>query len=175
VQVAEKRGGSIVFGPYCFDLKTAELTKQGRRVRLPGQAAHILLLLLERNGELINREELQHALWPEETFVDFDRGLNNAISRIREALGDHASSPRFIETLPKRGYRFIAEISVREHSPTGPAVPPEPDRDPPSRLPRIHARAAGTALLLLIAAAIGIAAFDQGRRHPQAQPRPSRP
>jgi Tol biopolymer transport system component/DNA-binding winged helix-turn-helix (wHTH) protein len=107
-QVAEKAS----FGPFELSIQTAELSKNGRKVRLSGQSAQLLVILVKRSGQLISREDLRLALWPQDTYVDFDRGLNNCISRIREALGDSVSAPRYIETLPKQGYRFIAEVRV---------------------------------------------------------------
>ena len=85
-----------------------ELRKRGLKVRLQDQPFQILVMLLERPGELVTRQEIHRRLWPADTFVDFDHGLNNAINRLREALGDSAETPRFIETLPRKGYRFIA-------------------------------------------------------------------
>jgi TolB-like protein/DNA-binding winged helix-turn-helix (wHTH) protein/Tfp pilus assembly protein PilF len=93
-----------------MDLRVGELRKHGLRVRLQAQPFQILGMLLERPGEVVTREELRQALWPGDTFVDFDHGLNNAINRLRETLGDSAESPRFLETLPRRGYRFIAAV-----------------------------------------------------------------
>ena len=117
MQLAENRGSRANFGPFCFDLRTAELSKHGRRIRISGQAALVLTVLLERHGELVSREELKRELWPQETFVDFDHGLNNAINRIREVLGDKASAARYVETLPKRGYRLIGEVQfLREQT-----------------------------------------------------------
>lgn len=101
---------AIRFGTYEVDLRSGELRKNGLRVRLSGQPFQILIILLERPGELVTREELQKRLWPGDLFVDFDRGLNAAINRVREALGDSAENPRFIETLPRRGYRFIGQV-----------------------------------------------------------------
>jgi Tol biopolymer transport system component/DNA-binding winged helix-turn-helix (wHTH) protein len=92
------------------DIQAEELRKKGVRIKLPGQSFQILRLLLERSGELVTREELRQALWPGNTYVDFDHGLNAAVTRLRDALGDSADSPRFIETLPRRGYRFIAPL-----------------------------------------------------------------
>src|SRR5580765_5908985 len=102
----------IRFGAFEVDRRSGELRKQGVRVKLRDQAFQVLLLLLERPGEVVTREELQSRLWSADTFVDFDRGLNKAVNRLREALGDSAESPRFIETLPKRGYRFIARVEA---------------------------------------------------------------
>jgi DNA-binding winged helix-turn-helix (wHTH) protein len=92
------------FGPFEADLQTQELRKQGARLRLPGQSFQILKMLLERPGELVTREELRTTLWPSDTFVDFEHGLNAGVNRLREALGDSADSPRLVETLPRRGY-----------------------------------------------------------------------
>jgi DNA-binding winged helix-turn-helix (wHTH) protein len=101
----------IRFGTFEVDLRTGELHKKGLKIKLQEQPFQILAMLLEHAGDIVTRGELRHRLWPEDTFVDFDQGLNKAINKIREALGDSAESPRFIETLPKRGYRFIAPIN----------------------------------------------------------------
>jgi len=103
---------SYRFGVFEADRRTGELLKQGHRIKLRGRPFDILLLLLERRGDVVSREELREHLWAADTFVDFDHGLNAAVNRLREALGDSAENPRFLETLPKRGYRFIAPISV---------------------------------------------------------------
>ena len=100
----------VRFGTFEADLRLGELRKNGIRLKLTGQPFQILIILLEHPGDLVTREQLQRRLWPSETFVDFDRGLNAAINRVREALGDSAENPRFVETLPRRGYRFIAPL-----------------------------------------------------------------
>ena len=100
----------IRFGSFEADLHTHELRKRGTLLRLPGQSFQVLQMLLERAGDLVTREELRAALWPSDTFVDFDHGLHAAVSRLREVLGDSAESPHIIETLPRRGYRFIAAL-----------------------------------------------------------------
>jgi len=115
---------SYRFGLFEVDSRTGELRKQGRQLKLRGRPFEILLLLLGRGGDVITREELRQQLWQADTFVDFDHGLNSAINRLREALGDSAENPRFIETLPKRGYRFIAPIEVPQVNP--PAAVPAP-------------------------------------------------
>jgi len=119
------------FGLFEVDDRTGELRKQGRPLKLRGRPFDILLLLLGRRGDLISRDELRQRLWPADTFVDFDHGLNSAMNRLRDALGDSAENPRFIETLPKRGYRFIAPIDVVEMRPAsalaGAAAEPPPD------------------------------------------------
>src|SRR5690348_14169998 len=98
------------FGAFEVDLRSGELRKYGLRIKLQDQPFQVLALLLERNGEVVSREELRQKLWAADTFVDFDVGLNSAIKRLRDALGDTAEKPRFIETLPRRGYRFVAPI-----------------------------------------------------------------
>ncbi len=100
----------IRFGVFEVDLNAAELRKGGLRVKLPEQPFQILTVLLEKPRELVTREELRNRLWQSDTFVDFDHGVNNAVMRLREVLGDSSDSPRFIETVPRRGYRFIAHV-----------------------------------------------------------------
>ena len=101
---------SIRFGDFNVDLHSGELRKHGIRVKLQVQPFQVLQVLLEHPGEVVTREELQKRIWPADTFVDFDQGLNNAVKRLREALGDDAEKPHFIETLSKRGYRFIGAV-----------------------------------------------------------------
>ena len=100
----------VRFGVFEADLRSRELRKSGIRIKLHDQPFQILAMLLERPGELVTREEIRKKLWPGETFVDFDHSLNNAVNRLRDGLGDSADSPRFIETLPRRGYRFIGTV-----------------------------------------------------------------
>ena len=100
----------VRFGVYEVDLRSSELRKQGRKVKLQEQPFRILALLLERRGEVVTREELRKRLWSDDTFVDFDHSLNTAVMRLRESLGDSSDNPRFIETLPRHGYRFIAPL-----------------------------------------------------------------
>ena len=102
----------VRFGTFEVDLPAGELRKGGVKLKLTGQPFQVLTILLERPGEVVTREELQKRLWPD-TFVDVDHNLNTAINKIREVLGDSAESPRFVETLPRRGYRFIAPVDVR--------------------------------------------------------------
>src|ERR1700732_4442681 len=103
--------GTVSFGEFELDLETAELRGKGSKAILPGQPFQILVTLLGRPGQLVAREELKRQLWPSDTFVDFDVSLNKAVNRLREALGDSAEHPRFIETLPRKGYRLIASVS----------------------------------------------------------------
>src|SRR6202167_4337060 len=98
------------FGAFEADASTGELRRQGIRIKLNAQPFQVLLMLLDRPGQLLTREEISRELWPDGTFVDYEHGVNSAINRIREALGDTAASPRFLETLARRGYRFIAPV-----------------------------------------------------------------
>ena len=98
------------FGTFEADAATGELLRQGIRIKLNAQPFQVLLLLLERPGELLTREEISRELWPDGTFVDYEHGVNSAVNRIREALGDKASNPRFVVTLARRGYRFVAPV-----------------------------------------------------------------
>jgi TolB-like protein/DNA-binding winged helix-turn-helix (wHTH) protein/tetratricopeptide (TPR) repeat protein len=155
--------GDVRFGSFELDLRTGELRKGGFRVRLQEQPLRILALLVDRAGELVTREDLRQTLWSHDTYVDFDRGLNNAVRRLREALGDSADAPRFVETLARRGYRFIAPVerlpmvpaeaprppAPAVAAPALPAAAPVPVRPPlPARLRTgLLATAAGLALL----------------------------
>ena len=112
---ASPAGRVVRFGVFEVDLAAGELRKSGRRIRLQEQPFQILALLLERPGEVITREEVRQKLWPADTFVDFDHSLNTAINKVREALGDSASSPRYVETLARRGYRFLAPVERAEN------------------------------------------------------------
>src|SRR5436190_8941706 len=102
--------GTVRFGIFELDADAGELRKQGTRMKLQKQPLQMLQVLLQRPGEVVTREELQQKIWPSDTFVDFDHGINNAIKRLREALGDTAEMPCYVETLPRRGYRFIGKI-----------------------------------------------------------------
>jgi eukaryotic-like serine/threonine-protein kinase len=105
------------FGPFAFDPKSGDLRTEGRTLRLADQPLALLTALVERAGEMVSREELRGRLWPDGTFVDFEHGLNSAVSRLREALSDSANAPRFVETIPRRGYRLLVPVKV-----DGPAV-----------------------------------------------------
>jgi TolB-like protein/DNA-binding winged helix-turn-helix (wHTH) protein/Tfp pilus assembly protein PilF len=157
--------GKARFGSFEMDLRAGELRKHGVRIRLQAQPFQILGMLLERPGEVVTREELRQALWPGDTFVDFDHGLNNAINRLREALGDSAESPRFLETLPRRGYRFIAAVeAVLSSSPSNSAAqvvdsaPPTLASDKVAALP-VESSKASLRARLWIAASTGAAAL----------------
>jgi cholera toxin transcriptional activator len=110
--VSQNQSRLARFGLFELDLSAGELRKNGVKQRLQGQPFQVLALLLARAGEVVTREELQQTLWPSDTFVDFDHSLNTAINKVREALGDSASSPRYVETLARRGYRFIAPVQA---------------------------------------------------------------
>jgi cholera toxin transcriptional activator len=124
------------FGVFEADLDARELRKQGRRIRLQEQPFAVLAILLERPGVVISREDIRQKLWAADTFVDFDHSLNTAVNKIRETLGDSAGSPRFVETVARRGYRFVAEVSW-EGSPSPPAVA-VPSNIPAPELPAAH-------------------------------------
>jgi DNA-binding winged helix-turn-helix (wHTH) protein len=104
------------FGAFDVDLRSGEVHKHGIRLKLQDQPFQVLSLLLEHPGDVVTREELRQKLWPGDTFVDFDTGLNSAVRKLRDVLGDSADEPRYIETLPRRGYRFIAHVE-NGHSP----------------------------------------------------------
>ena len=120
MQQARDFPGRLRFGIFEADLQTGELRKRGVRIRLQEQPFQVLAVLLARPGELVTRDELRGRLWTADTFVDFDHGLNKAINKIREALGDSAESPRFVETVARRGYRFIADVTVVDLEPAPP-------------------------------------------------------
>jgi cholera toxin transcriptional activator len=124
--------GIYRFGVYEVDISSGELRKSGIRLRLSDQAFRALVALLERPSEVVTREDLQTKLWPDGTFVDFDHGLNTIINKLRETLSDAASNPRFIETVARRGYRFIApvEFGGMRASPRDPAEPQGPQANP---------------------------------------------
>src|SRR6266481_6257858 len=119
----EVRSRSILrFGVFEVEVRSGELRKQGVRIKLQEQPFHVLTVLLQRPGAVVTREELRNQNWPADTFVDFDNSLNTAINKLREALGDSADNPRFIETLPRRGYRFIAPVTEVDGTTRGAAT-----------------------------------------------------
>src|SRR3954470_13825513 len=126
----------IHFAEFEFDERAGELRRNGETRRLEPQPARVLAVLLEHAGEVVSRGELQQRVWTGDTFVDFDRGLNYCVAQIRDVLGDSASEPRFIETLPRRGYRFIAPVIPRQTLPAHQTdatqqAYPTPQPDPP--------------------------------------------
>src|SRR5262249_5746760 len=141
------------FGVFELNLQSGELRKQGMKIRLQGQPVEILALLLQRQGEVVTREELQKKLWPADTFVDFEQGLNNAMKRLRAALDDNADTPRFIETLPRRGYRFIGQLNGSEQTPP-PALKMQRTTQPGTKL-RLSALGA-LAMIVVTALLVGL-------------------
>src|SRR5450759_4032311 len=122
------------FGVFEADATAGELRRQGVRTKLNAQPFQVLCMLLERPGELLTREEISRELWPDGTFVDYEHGVNSAVNRIREALGDTASNPRFVETLARRGYRFVAPVEriVLDENPASTVSVPTPvSSEPP--------------------------------------------
>ncbi len=136
--------GRLRFGVFEADLRAGELRKNGQRVRLQEQPFRVLAMLLEHPGDVVTREELRTRLWPADTFVDFDHGLNKAINKLRDALGDSAESPRFVETVARRGYRFLADVKGADAPPVDDAQPAAPIA---SRTPRAPARGWKLAML----------------------------
>ena len=149
----------VRFDVFELDFQTCELRRRGQRVRLQEQPFRVLSLLLERAGEVVTRDELRQKLWPADTFVDFDHGLNSAVGRLREALRDSADSPRFIATIAKRGYRFIAPLADTPLVQCTPAVPAVPRK---ARILFIGKWAIAVGLVLLSAA--GVLAFYKRNR-----------
>ena len=150
---------SARFGLFEFDERSGTLTREGIPVRLQPQPARVLTLLVERAGTVVSREELKAAVWGEATFVDFERGLNFCIAQIRSALGDSAESPRFIETVPRRGYRFIAPVQlpktpVAEQDEVEPRQPTAPSYTGRSRTVWLTAGALAVVVVVATAAAV---------------------
>ncbi len=116
--------GAIRFGPFEVNRYAGELRKHGIRIKLSGQPFEVLTLLLERPGELVTYEELRAKLWQADTFVGFEHGLHAAVNKLREALGDSAERPRYVQTLPRRGYRFVAAVQLAADAPEAPPVAP---------------------------------------------------
>lgn len=134
---------TVRFGLFELDLRSGEFFKQGRRIRLQDQPLQILTLLLEHPGEVVTRDDLKHRLWPSDTFVDFDHGLNAGMKRLRETLGDDADHPLYIETLPRHGYRFLVSVNTTHESHS------VPGRQPLSQLVKLTALLLGIAAILM--------------------------
>ncbi len=144
---------SVRFAAFEVDLRCRELRKHGIKIKLQDQPFQLLIALLESPGQVVTREELRTRLWSAETFVDFDVGLNTAVKRLRDALGDTADTPRYVETLPRKGYRFIAPVTPSETLPTATGVAPDGQLSPvPSRVRKL-AKLLGPFLLLALAVA----------------------
>ena len=160
--------GVYSFGAFEVDVRAGEICKNGYKVKLQDQPFRVLEVLLRQPGEVVTREELQRQIWPADTFVDFDRGLNNAVKRLREALGDSAENPRFVETLARRGYRFIGSLNGG-----GSNIDAEIS---PSIVPRMVHRAnrtplwTGVAALIVLLIAIGALRFREPKLGQTAAP-----
>jgi len=148
---------SYRFGPFLVDARSGELRRNGIRVRLQEQPFQVLLAMLETPGDLVLREDLHKRLWPTDTFVDFENSLNSAVNRLRDALGDAAENPQYVETLPRRGYRFIAPVELVLPAPPSesrPAASPAPTAAAVSPPPMETARPRGTAVWIAAAALV---------------------
>src|ERR1035438_5127021 len=186
VEHQEKTASRFRFGLFEADADSGELRRSGVRIRLQAQPFRVLICLLERNGEVVTREEMQQRLWGTDTIVDFDHSLGTAINKLREALGDSAENPRFIETLARRGYRFLAPVTVadsrlaettphvREFAESAQSVEAEAARESAAIAP-VHGRAiwvrvvAGVSAAMLLLAG-GFVAGLQMRRSSQSPP-----
>jgi DNA-binding winged helix-turn-helix (wHTH) protein/TolB-like protein len=164
----------VVFDRFVFDRRSLELWRDGELVKIQQQPARVLAMLIDRAGELVTRDELRQSIWGEETFVDFSRGLNYCVNQIRSALSDTADSPRYVETLRGRGYRFIGQVrAAEEAAPAIEAALPAPQARPRFSRRRIALLALVTFVIALLAAwgirewmrpptAVGITAFALG-------------
>ena len=164
--------GTLRFGAFEVDVQAGELRKSGRRIKLQEQPFQLLRLLLEYPGQLITREELRNRIWPADTFVDFDHGLYNAMKRLREALGDSAENPRYVETLAKRGYRFVApvEVAAAEIPIPDAAAAPWPSTKRAARL-RLGLAIAGVLGLVAVVGALTRDSIERLWGHVSAAPR----
>src|SRR5947208_10643081 len=167
MQATESRAQTRGFGVFELDVRAAELRKRGVRIKLQEQPFQILCLLLDHSGQLVTREELREKLWPAHTFVDFDRSLNKAMTKLRAALGDSADNPRYVETIPRHGYRFLAPVYVpqseraHEHA-AGRALPKEPfegNGKPTVHAPSRKRRFYGLAAAVVVVAAVVLVAI----------------
>src|SRR5215831_5766056 len=149
------RDRALQFGVFELNCSSSELRKNGIKLKLQQQPLQLLQILLENAGNIVTREELRKKLWPEGVYVDLDRSLNKAVVRLRETLRDDAVSPRFIETLPRHGYRFIAPVEARPAENDAPPPPPPPGR----RIRSIYWIASGLVIL-----ALGAVLWREGRR-----------
>src|SRR4029453_16758738 len=155
----------VHFADFALDLRSGELIRDGNRILLPEQPFRILTLLLRQPGSVVTREGLRREIWRDEAFVDFEHGLNAAVKRLRTMLGDSATAPRFIETLPRRGYRFIGDLADAPEAPPEIPDPIEPPPNPPPRWTRTRAAWAMVAVALVF---LGVALFRQPGHTPRA-------
>jgi TolB-like protein/DNA-binding winged helix-turn-helix (wHTH) protein/Tfp pilus assembly protein PilF len=160
---------AVCFGPFELDLHSGELFKGGLRIKLQGQPIQILQILLEQPGKLVTREEISQRLWPSDTFVDFEHSLNTAVKKLRTALGDEAETPRYIETLPRRGYRFIGEITsappASEPAIVETVVAKTQPAAPPSRPKKRWLIVGGLAAVSMVVVVVSIIAWRQHSSH----------
>src|ERR1019366_5356530 len=145
--------GRLQFRDFELDIVSGKLRRDGRPVKIQPQPLRVLSVLLEQPGEIVSREHLRARIWGTSTFVEFDQGLNYCIRQIRLALGDEASEPIYIETLPKQGYRFIAPIAANGHV-ADPVLPVTPVPSPPPKKP--HWKILGAAIVLIALAGAGV-------------------
>jgi len=174
MEKASSQTRSVRFGSFELDLRAGELREQGVKIKLQEQPFQILAVLLENPGQVVTREELRSRLWPSDTFVDFDHSLNKAINKLREALGDSAENPRFVETLPRRGYRFIGQLSNRAVSLPAQSFEEAAEKSPPTATPKkrqhlvlgLTATACAAAIALLLGVNVaGLRDRVTGRAH----------
>ncbi len=156
---------TLRFDGFELDLRAGELRRHGVKLRLRGQPLHVLEILLERPGDVVTREELQSQIWSADTFVDFDHSLHNAIARIRDVLGDSAENPRYIETLPRRGYRYIGSLEDEDIDTPNPPATIEAARGPaePTEVREKNLFPVRRALVLFSLLTIGLAAWTTWR------------
>src|SRR5438270_5283943 len=169
----EKQRPAFQFGAFELNPHTREFRKNGVKLKLQEQPLQILLLLLERPGELVTRDDIQRRLWPENTYVDFDNAINSAVRKLRDALGDAADNPRFIETIARRGYRFIAPVI--SPSPVQPVRSPARDRKE-RRFPIHKGRWVALAAVVVLGIGAGIlykTYFEQRRTASDLLPPPA--
>ena len=136
------------FGLFEADLEEGALRKHGRLIKLQHQPFEVLRILIEHSNQVISRDELRAKLWPSDVVVEFDQSLNKSVAKLRDALGDSATSPRFIETIPKRGYRFIAPVTISCAGDTGP--PPTPPLPAPRDIPDLPVQPAVFTPVMLV-------------------------
>ena len=164
---------TVRFGVFEVDLASGELRKSGVKIKVQDLPFRFLAVLLERPGEVVTREQLRETLWPDGVYVDFDRSLNAAVSRIRDALSDSAESPRFIETLPRRGYRFVAPVESESNGPPAPDAPPKgdaPAADSGRKRARVYGLAAAGVLALLVIVLVASGIFPSRDREGAVPP-----
>jgi DNA-binding winged helix-turn-helix (wHTH) protein len=165
MQVPATGSTRLRVGDFEVDLRCGELRRNGDKIKLQERPFQILAALLERPGEVVTRQEMQQKLWPTDTFVDFEHSINTAVKKLREALGDDAENPRFIETLPRRGYRLIAPVEIVDENGVSleaaiSPVPPQQGNPPGTkRQKRWPMAAIGGALVTLIVATVSLALF----------------